>query len=112
MDGRPVGALNLYSTDSGAFDDTAVDAARSFADHAAVAAANAGVHADAVELARNLQRALASRAVIDQAKGILMGRHRITADAAFRLLADRSQQTNRKLRDLAAELVAETSDGA
>jgi AmiR/NasT family two-component response regulator len=57
-------------------------------------------------LADNLQAAMETRAVIDQAKGILMERHKLTADQAFQLLAKASMATNRKLRDLAETLVA------
>lgn len=61
---------------------------------------------DARELVAQLNRALASRAVIDQAKGILMAAHRISAEEAFQLLVKRSQDGNRKLYDVAAEFVA------
>lgn len=62
-------------------------------------------------LAEQLQEALQSRDLIGQAKGILMARHQIDADAAFDLLRERSQSLNRKLRDVAQELVAgERSD--
>ena len=50
-------------------------------------------------MADNLQTALESRAVIDQAKGILIERYKLTADQAFQLLAQVSMKTNRKLRD-------------
>lgn len=53
-----------------------------------------------------LERALESRDIIGQAKGILMARQSITADAAFEILARASQRSNRKLRDVAADLVA------
>jgi hypothetical protein len=53
-----------------------------------------------------LEKALESRDIIGQAKGILMARQHITADAAFELLVRASQRTNVKLRDVAAELVA------
>jgi AmiR/NasT family two-component response regulator len=55
-------------------------------------------------MADNLEVALQSRAVIDQAKGILMERYKLTADQAFDLLARVSQHTNRKMVDLAREL--------
>ena len=45
------------------------------------------------------------RSVIEQAKGILIERHKLTADQAFRMLADASMHTNRKVRDIAEELV-------
>ncbi|HEY2669885.1 MAG TPA: ANTAR domain-containing protein, partial [Rugosimonospora sp.] len=46
-----------------------------------------------------------SRAVIDQAKGIIMGERRCTAEEAFAILSKVSQDSNRKLRDVAAALV-------
>jgi AmiR/NasT family two-component response regulator len=60
---------------------------------------------NARNLAANLQAALNSRAVIDQAKGILMERHKLTADQAFKFLAQASMAANRKLRDIAGHLV-------
>lgn len=47
------------------------------------------------------------RAVIEQAKGVLMRMYRVNAEQAFKILSWRSQETNTKLRDLAAQLVAE-----
>ena len=45
------------------------------------------------------------RSVIEQGKGILIERHKVTADQAFRLLAEASMRSNRKLRDIAENLV-------
>jgi len=53
----------------------------------------------------HLQRALATRTVIGQAAGILIERHKVTADDAFRMLVTASSLTNRKLRDIARGLV-------
>lgn len=53
------------------------------------------------ELAGQLRAALTSRAVIDQAKGVLMAVHGMTADQAFQLLVEQSQRENVKLRMLA-----------
>ena len=53
----------------------------------------------------NLQGAFGRRAVIEQAKGILMARHAIDADEAFQLLRDHSQRNGRKLADVAAAIV-------
>ncbi|MGW5519875.1 PAS and ANTAR domain-containing protein [Nocardia africana] len=47
------------------------------------------------------------RAVIEQAKGVLMRMYRVNAEQAFKILSWRSQETNTKLRDLAAQLIAE-----
>jgi AmiR/NasT family two-component response regulator len=65
--------------------------------HAAVAVAGA-------EHEENLRTAMSSRDVIGQAKGILMERHKLTADQAFGVLARVSQELNRKLADVAREL--------
>jgi GAF domain-containing protein len=108
---QTIGALNIYGTAEGDFDEATQELAAAFASYAAVAVANAGVYASTATLAANLQRALQSRAVIDQAKGILMGRHGLSADAAFDLLSRQSQTTNRKVRDLAQDLVTEVQQG-
>ena len=99
------GALNIYATEPGAFDDDAVTLAQSFAGYAAVALANAHLYDTTATLARQMQAAMESRAVIEQAKGIIMGDRGCTADQAFEVLTRLSQQTNRKLRDVAATLV-------
>lgn len=54
---------------------------------------------------QNLQGAFGRRAVIEQAKGILMARHAIHADGAFEMLRDHSQRNGRKLADVAAAIV-------
>jgi GAF domain-containing protein len=102
---QTIGALNIYGTDEKPFDEATQELATAFASYAAVAVANAGVYATTASLAANLQRALDSRAVIEQAKGILMARHGLSADAAFERLAKQSQVSNRKVRDVAVELV-------
>jgi GAF domain-containing protein len=98
-------ALNLYAREPEAFDDAGRSVARRFAEFAGVAVTYMNAYHSARDLADNLQAALASRAVIDQAKGILIERHRITADQAFEVLARTSMRTNTKLRALAAHLV-------
>jgi GAF domain-containing protein len=102
---RVSGALNVYAREPYAFDDDARSAARRFAPYAAVAMANMYAYQDARAMAENLHAALQSRAVIDQAKGILMERHKLTADAAFQALASASMHSNTKVRDVAEQLV-------
>jgi GAF domain-containing protein len=97
VEGDNLGALNLYSRRPNAFDDESEHVGLLFASHAAVA------FADAQKIGQ-LYVAVDSRDLIGQAKGILMERHKITADQAFRLLVRASQDQNRKLRDLAEEL--------
>ncbi|WP_306839760.1 GAF and ANTAR domain-containing protein [Catenuloplanes nepalensis] len=106
---RTTGALNVYSTAPEAFDDSAVQVAESFAAYAAVALANAHLYDTTTTLAEQMRAAMEHRAVIEQAKGIIMAERRCTADEAFRILAGLSQDTNRKLRDVAAALVAQAS---
>jgi len=59
-------------------------------------------------LVEQLREAMRSRAVIEQAKGIVMGERRCTAEEAFDVLVKLSQDSNRKLRDVARGLVEET----
>ncbi len=100
------GALNVYSTAPDAFDEDTVAMAQRFAGYAAVAVANAHVYDTQATLARHMQAAMASRAVIEQAKGIIMGERRCSAEEAFRFLTELSRARNRRVRDLATELVA------
>jgi AmiR/NasT family two-component response regulator len=59
------------------------------------------LYESAVERAEHLATALDSRAVIDQAKGILMERFKLTPDQAFQVLTRVSMETNTKVRDVA-----------
>jgi GAF domain-containing protein len=102
---RAVGALNLYSDGPDAFDALDDALVTLFCSQASVALTNARLYRQATVLNDQLQQAMASRAVIEQAKGIIMARYGLTADAAFDELRDRSQRANRKLRDVALDLV-------
>jgi GAF domain-containing protein len=97
--------LNVYARAAGAFtaDDRAALVA--FAAYAGAALTNMDALQDARDLAEGLQKAMEFRAVIEQAKGILIERHKVTADPAFRMLVDASMHTNRKVRDVAEHLV-------
>jgi GAF domain-containing protein len=99
------GALNLYARKANAFDEGSRSVARAFGPYAAVATGNMHAYQSARGMADNLQAALESRAVIDQAKGILMERHRLTPDQAFQMLAQVSMNANRKVREVADHLV-------
>jgi GAF domain-containing protein len=105
IDDEVSGALNIYAREPHAFDDDARSAATRFGPYAAVALGNMHDYQSAKDMARNLEVALDSRAVIDQAKGILMERHKLTADQAFQLLVEVSTRTNTKLRTVADGLV-------
>ena len=107
-----IGALNIYSSRPEAFDEAAVQSADEIASFVAVAVANADAYAEAATMAQHMQEAMKSRAVIDMAKGILMAQHRCTPDEAFQLLSNASQRSNRKLRDLARDVVDNVSKSA
>ena len=104
-DQEVTGALNIYARQPNAFDEDSRTVATRFGPYAAVAAGNLYAYQTARNRADDLQRALDTRGVIDQAKGILMDRHKLTADHAFQVLAQMSMKTNRKLHAVAADLV-------
>lgn len=105
--GSTFGALTVYSTREGAFSDRSFEQAAGLAAQGAVVIANSNLYWQASELTDQLKEALESRAVIDQAKGILIAREHISADEAFSLLLRASQTGNVKVRDIALQLVAE-----
>jgi len=105
---RTVGALNIYGTGAPVFDEDARRLAGTFAAYAAVSLANAALYTSTAELAEQMQQAMASRAVIEQAKGILLRDNRCSPEEAFAMLVKASSVSNRKLRDIAQSLV----DGA
>jgi GAF domain-containing protein len=102
---RVIGAVNVYAKAVRTFDSEAVALAETFADYVAVVLSNADRYHATVELARHLRTAMESRAVIEQAKGIIMSQRRCGPDEAFAILSRASQAANRKLRDVAAGVV-------
>ncbi|WP_213015331.1 MULTISPECIES: GAF and ANTAR domain-containing protein [unclassified Rhodococcus (in: high G+C Gram-positive bacteria)] len=100
-----VGSFNVYSARPEAFDpfDEKLMALLSTAASAAIT--NALRWGRSRQTVEQLQAALASRAEIEQAKGVLMGRHGVDAEQAFRELVARSQRTNTKLYDVAREVL-------
>ena len=107
-----VGALNFYAREPDAFSDADVHLASQFGAQAAIVLANSQAYWDAHQLSQNLATAMQSRAVIEQAKGILMGVQRCSADEAFGILVRASQRENRKLRDIAHDLVVRTQQAS
>ncbi|NEN51149.1 GAF and ANTAR domain-containing protein [Modestobacter muralis] len=99
------GGLNVYARTSERLDERARQVAARFAAYAVVPVSNMYLYESAVGRAEHLRAALDSRAVIDQAKGILMERHKLSADQAFSALAEVSMTANTKVRDIATHLV-------
>ncbi|MGH3670711.1 MAG: ANTAR domain-containing protein, partial [Pseudonocardiaceae bacterium] len=104
-----MGCYNLYSTYRDGFSGQDRGQLEVFAGNAAGAVAVAVKLADQARLSEDLHQALASRAVIDRAIGILMAQQRSDAQSAFALLQRASQNRNVKLRDVAAEIVTAVS---
>lgn len=102
---RSVGALNLYAGAADAFGEGAVRTGQLFAAQAGVVLVNAEAYWGARLKSEHLEVALERRQVIDMAKGIIMNAMRCGPDKAFDILKDQSQRENRKLRDVAAEIV-------
>ena len=103
--GEPIGTLNIYAEKIGAFDDDDLEVASLFAQQAAIVIANSVAYSSAQLTNGHLRAALESRELIGQAKGILMEREKCSADEAFGILRGVSQRTNRKLRDVAQDVV-------
>jgi GAF domain-containing protein len=99
------GALNVYARQFSAADEGVRRLVSRFADYAVVPVSNMYLYESAVERAEHLAAALDSRAVIDQAKGILMERFKLTPDQAFQALTRVSMETNTKVRDIAERFV-------
>jgi GAF domain-containing protein len=108
-DRAPVGALVLYARRPGAFGPQETARAEKFARHASGALALALRMASCADQNDQLRSSIMSRAVIDQALGVIMATERCPQDKAFALLRSVSQNTNVKIRDLAATIVTRVS---
>ena len=95
---RPSAVLSLFRAEPDPFDDDDVAVSHILARHAAVAISSARKEA-------NLTTAVDARKLIGQAMGILMERYNLDSDRAFEVLRRYSQNANRKLRDVAQDLI-------
>ena len=110
-EGRVLGALDLYARVPDASDAEAVSVGEVIAAHCGLAAQVAAAFFHHRDLGEQLRAAMTSREVIDQARGILVGARRCTAEEALAILVEISR-TNRKLRDVARVLVDDTISGS
>jgi GAF domain-containing protein len=102
-----IGAIDSYAHERDAFTDHAVELGSQFAASAAVSLYNAQLLADTREHTERLQRALASRVMVDQAIGIIRSRSGVTVEDAFDRLTRLSQNQNVKLHVVAEQMVDE-----
>jgi GAF domain-containing protein len=102
---RVIGALNLLRTRGGVLDQDELSSCRALADVATIALIQEQVLREARDLAAQLQSALSSRVVIEQAKGVLAGTANIDVAAAFTLLRNYARSQNLFLVDVARDIV-------
>jgi GAF domain-containing protein len=103
--GERLGALNLFRVTTGPMSPSDIGIAKALADVAAISILHNRIISHSAELAQQLQTALDTRLVIEQAKGILAERGGIGMDAAFALLRGHARDTRRRLADLAHGVV-------
>jgi GAF domain-containing protein len=102
---KPLGAMNMYAPVEFAYEGGQIETALLFSAQASIVLANAQAYWDARSLGEQLSESISSRAVIEQAKGIIMGSMRCNAEDAFDFLVKQSQHTNTKLRTVAQDIV-------
>jgi PAS domain S-box-containing protein len=104
-----LGVLNIYADEVGAFDQESVEIAELLSVAAGAVVVDARGRSSLRRLSEQLRTALDSRAVIDQAKGMLMALHGLSSDEAFAHIVKVSRNSNVKVRDVAERLVRENS---
>lgn len=109
LDGSVLGSVTVYSTRPSAFPEAFRDSLELLADQVAYAWSILTRQSELEAANQQLMNALASRPIIDQAIGILMGQSECTASSAFEMLRRHARNNNRKLRDVAAEIVTRAS---
>lgn len=109
--GTGIGAVNLYSGEPHGFAELDEAVVQLFSGQASIAVANSQLYQGARALSGQLEQAMASRAVIEQAKGVLIATQAVDEATAFELLTRTSQRENRKLRVVAADIVDAAAAG-
>lgn len=105
VDDKPVGALNIYTDSELEFSAEDIDNASAFAAQASASLTLVMRHSDQLALEEQLRNALSTRAVIDQALGIVMAQQRCNSTEAFAVLRKASQDRNVKVAEIAVELI-------
>jgi GAF domain-containing protein len=105
LNGTTLGAVNLYSRTANGIDEQGIRRAEAFTLQGATALTLVLRHAQQAVLEDQLRDALSSRTVIDQALGMVMAQRQIGSTEAFAILREASQNGNRKLHDVATELI-------
>jgi transcriptional regulator with GAF, ATPase, and Fis domain len=106
--GEVIGCLDLFRDDEGELDETDAVAVRALADVATIGVLQERALRDGVAVRAQLQRALETRVVIEQAKGVIAYTHHADMDAAFRIIRDHARSVRMSLSDVAAGIVDST----
>jgi GAF domain-containing protein len=104
-----IGAMNVFGSEVGGLDDTDLKIVQALADVAAIGLLQARAISRSEVLTEQLQGALNSRVVIEQAKGVVAQANGITVDAAFALIRTYARHNNRRLGEVAAQVLADLS---
>jgi AmiR/NasT family two-component response regulator len=108
--GQIIGALNLFRTEIGSMSDGDVVIAQALADIATIAILQNRTAVATRDLNAQLESALSSRVVIEQAKGVLAERRRIPVDEAFAQLRRHARNNNLRLAEVARDTVTGVLD--
>lgn len=100
-----IGSLNLYSAEPREWSDEDISVATVLADVATSYLVNASKLRQQEQLSEQLQQALESRIVIEQAKGIIAQQHGVSVDQAYQLLRGHARSHNASLRAVAEAIV-------
>lgn len=112
LGGTSVGTLNVYRTQPAGWDDSDLGALHAYADLIEEILTAELVSQDHGETAAQLQYALDYRVVIERAVGFLMATHGLDAVTAFGLLRKQARDSRRRVADLAAEILGDTTPSA
>jgi len=103
--GKVIGALNLFHPEPGAMRQADVEAAQAFADVATIAILQHRAATEAQALNEQLNGALNTRIVIEQAKGVVAERQNLDMEQAFATLRNHARNHNRRLADVATDVI-------
>lgn len=103
----PIGSLNVYRDQPGEWDPTEISALEAYSGLIESLLVTALQAHHRGELAEQLQHALNHRVMIERAVGVIMGRHNLGAVAAFNQLRSTARSSERKISDIAAEILDE-----
>ena len=110
--GTVVGALNLYSRGSNAFDDRTAKGLQPIADYAGEVISTSPLYAYSLEMVDGLMETLESRALIAQATGVMMANEQLTSDEALNRLRDLAMESGHSMRTVAQWVLEERPTGS